>query len=292
MRNSYLALTFTGLFTWASATPAAIVLNGTIRDFCSPALSTSTTRCDLLLHDANGDGIPDTPDFQGAITDVTPGMLSSTLDASGLPRYVASAGTGAADANSFEKWYTDDPTYNTSAPFSLALDETGPGTGVFEYAASDFFPIDGQLFGNQGRAHNYHFTLHLMGLLSFTGLADGDDAFFSFLGDDDLWVYIDGQQFIDIGGVHAASSGSFTESNLIAAGLLPNTPYSLDIFFAERRTSESNFSIRTSLAIAPQPLNVPEPETLLLLSLGILGIFGVQVAKPRRHWSKRPPIDG
>ena len=286
MRNSYLLLTSIGLFTWSTTTPASIVLNGTIRDFCSPALSTSATRCDLLLHDTNADGIPDTPDFQGEITDVVPGMLSTTLDASGLPQYVASAGAGAADANSFAKWYRDDPTYNSSAPFSLTLDETGPGTGVFEYTAADFFPIDGQLFGNQGRARNYHFTLHLMGLLSFDGLADGDDAFFSFLGDDDLWVYIDGQQFIDIGGIHAATSGSFTESNLLAAGLLPNTPYSLDIFFAERRTSQSNFSIRTSLDIASEPFGVPEPGTLLLLSLGILGIR----LRQRRRADRRSPI--
>ena len=33
-----------------------------------------------------------------------------------------------------------------------------PGS-QFKYSNSNFFPIDGQLLGNSGRSHNFHFTL-------------------------------------------------------------------------------------------------------------------------------------
>jgi fibro-slime domain-containing protein len=182
---------------------------------------------------------------------------------------VASPGTGAADADSFENWYTDVAGVNVSDAFSLTLAETAPGSGMFSFSDTSFFPIDGMLFGNQGRSHNYHFTLHLEGLLSFDGLADGDESF-TFTGDDDLWIYVDGKLFMDLGGVHGAVSSAFTESALLAAGLLPGTSYDLDVFFAERHTTESNFTITTSLAIAPPA--VPEPVTLALFGIGSLGL--------------------
>lgn len=235
---------------------AAVTLSGTVRDFCAP----STATCTALT------------DFEGAIPGVVTGMVAPTLTG-GLPTPGPSIAAGASTAANFAKWYVDSLGYNLAAPFSLTLTEGPPGTYVF--SDGSFFPIDGVLLGNQGRAHNYHFTLHLEGRLSFTDPTPAADQSFAFTGDDDLWVFVDGKLMMDLGGVHGAVSASFTEEDLEAKGLSAGVDYDLDIFFAERHTTASSFTITTTLAIAPPPpppTGVPEPGALSLLGLSLLAL--------------------
>ena len=229
----------------------AITLTGTIRDFCAP----STSACTQLS------------DFEGAIPGVVTGMVSSTLNSNGLPDHVG-GNRGATNPTNFSKWYTNSPGFNLSTPTSLTLAETAPGSGIFTYSNSAFFPIDGALFGNQGRSNNYHFTMHLEGQISFQQPTDK----FTFTGDDDLWVYINNQLVMDLGGVHSAATSTITGLNLDALGLDPNTPYALDIFFAERHTSASNFNITTDFSVTP----VPIPATLGLFGLGLMALAAVR----------------
>lgn len=238
----------------AALSPAgAVTLAGTIRDFCAPSIAGTCTQLS---------------DFEGAIPGVVTGMVASTLTG-GLPTPGLNIVTGASTAANFAKWYVDSPGFNLSTPASLTLVE-GPA-GTFTYSNPAFFPIDGLVFGNQGRVHNYHFTMHLEGLLSFSDPTAGADKIFSFTGDDDLWIFVDGKLVIDLGGVHGAASASFTEETLKGLGLVAGTTYDLDIFFAERHTTASTFAITTTLDIAP-PAGVPEPGTLLLTALSLFGL--------------------
>jgi fibro-slime domain-containing protein/RHS repeat-associated protein len=201
--------------------PSAIVLNATVRDF----------------RDTH-------PDFEKGISGLVTGLVQTQLGPDSKPIYVGPNGRGAITSTaSFNQWYNDDATVNSKTIVPVVLGETAPGSGVYSFQSNAFFPIDGQLFGNQGRVHNYHFTLELHTNFTYRG-----GEVFQFTGDDDIWVFINNRLVVDLGGVHGAASGSV---NLDTLGLTPGNAYAFDFFFAERHTTESNFRLTTSIGLAP-----------------------------------------
>ena len=229
----------------ASASPvlcSTIDLTGTIRDF----------------NDTH-------PDMEGDITGLVTGLVSPTLLGDKNPDFIGTPGAGAITSSStFDQWYTDVPGTNLSKSLTLTLDNTiTSDPDIYTFSDSSFFPIDGDLFGNQGRGHNYHFTFELHSVFTYQG---GET--FSFIGDDDLWLYINDQLVVDLGGVHGAVGGSV---NLDSLGLTAGNNYDFDLFFAERHTTQSNFRIDTSIELQP----IPEPTTVLLLGTGLVGIVGL-----------------
>jgi fibro-slime domain-containing protein len=161
---------------------------------------------------------------------------------------------GVASAASFDQWFTDVPGVNMSEALELTLVRQSDGSYVFDdttdpaYSSlGGFFPIDGRLFGNspvkKGVDHNYHFTVELHTQFTY----DADAApMFKFVGDDDVFVFIDGKKVIDLGGIHAAREQHVDLSRL---GLTDGETYNLDFFFAERNRVASNFRIVTNLQL-------------------------------------------
>ena len=116
--------------------------------------------------------------------------------------------------------------------------------GQFVYDNHAFFPIDDQLLGNEGRKHNFHFTLQASTSFEYLG-----GEVFAFSGDDDMWVFINRKLAIDLGGLHRSLSAKVALDELAGtAGLVRGGVYPLHFFFAERHTTESNFTLRTSIA--------------------------------------------
>jgi fibro-slime domain-containing protein len=116
--------------------------------------------------------------------------------------------------------------------------------GVYSYQNNSFFPIDNQLWGNEGQGHNFHFTTEIHVSFQYNG---GET--FTFTGDDDVWVFINKQLVIDLGGVHGAANANVQLDTL---GLAPGGIYPLDVFHAERHTVQSNFRIDTTICSMPQ----------------------------------------
>lgn len=239
MRNSLTALFLLAAVVASPAmTEASITLTTTVRDFNASH-----------------------PDFEELIQ-TDPGIVLSTLGGDGKPVYAGLAGNPTTSgASNFNQWYNDVAGVNLSTSYDLVLSDIGGG--IYQYSNPSFFPIDGQLLGNEGRGHNYHFTLELHSQFTYQA-----GQTFKFTGDDDVFVFIDDELVIDLGGVHSAQSATV---NLDTLGLTAGQNYSFDLFFAERHTSESSFTMQTSIALE-QP-TVPAPGAILLGTLGT-GLVG------------------
>ena len=255
MNKHYFSSFAVALCAMGLAQAAVINITGTIRDF----------------NDTH-------PDFEDGDA-VDPGIVQTTLGSDGKPVYAAGqAGTLTTHGQSnFDQWYRNVPGVNLSTDFTLSLDNSiTPDPNVFTFSDSSFFPIDNQLFGNQGRSHNYHFTYEIHTQFSYQG-----GEFFTFTGDDDLWVFINGQLVIDLGGVHPPKTASVDlDAQASSLGLTPGNVYPLDLFFAERHTVGSSFRIDTSIVLQKA---IPEPSTVAfsLVLLGFAGVRGV------RKWVQR-----
>lgn len=136
------------------------------------------------------------------------GLVTLHLDAEGKPvhdpNYTQKRGV-IYSTNTFNQWFNNTDGVNMSKSFAITLEngKDEPG-GIYTYSNSNFFPIDGKLFGNEGLSHNFHFTFELNTKFTYK-----PGQTFNFRGDDDVWVYINGVRVIDLGGVHGAVTADF-----------------------------------------------------------------------------------
>jgi fibro-slime domain-containing protein len=254
-----------GLLAMLAAAPAhaaTITLEVTIRDFCGIGY----VNCGATsVH----------PDFErpDVIGVDDRGSVKTTLGADGTPQLLGLTSPTITSASSFAQWFHDTPGVNQTTTTTFTFDQIG--AGVFQYNNQAYFPIDGQLINDRPGFsqcdyvnhfadcnHNFGFTTQIHSTFIYR---QGQQTF-DFIGDDDVWLFINHQLVIDLGGVHPAEHANV---NLDSLGLVNGQVYDFDFFSAERHTVASTVQITTSNSFTPADSTVPEPATLTILGSGL-----------------------
>jgi len=211
----------------------------------------STDSCGTTILAVIRDFHADRKNFEGATGDDRM-LVQSQLGADRKPVFAPAGPTlTVQDPAQFADWYRNVDGLNKAYKLEIWF---GPNQGVSSFQSTAFFPIDGAGFGNEGNAHNYHFTTEI-----HTQFKYGGGEKFSFTGDDDVWVFINGKLAIDLGGVHQAEDASVDiDASAKELGLVLGQVYPFDMFQNERHTSESNFRADTTLNFVDCGTIIPE----------------------------------
>jgi fibro-slime domain-containing protein len=224
-----------GTGSTTSNAPSTITLTGTIRDFKAKNQSGGHPDFERTPGDKN-------PANQSFGYGEDKNITTNTLGADQKPVYAGTTYSTTTKEN-FDQWYRNVSGVNQSKEYPIVLERQANGT--YKYQNNDFFPINNELFGNYSNNKNFHFTYEIHTQFTYKG---GET--FNFSGDDDVWVYINGKKVIDLGGVHGSQAQNV---NLDSLSLTAGQTYDLDFFFAERHTTQSNFTITTNIALEPAP---------------------------------------
>lgn len=254
------------------------------------------------------------PNFQkpGLISGHETGIVDTTLPPSKIPGFAGpgtstgpSSVTTAAD---FAQWWS--PTVDgapNNAPFSIDLvfdlidsqAVTGGLLGTYSFDSSTlpggkFLPIDGAgsgggvpsqatggYYGNEGQGNNFGFTLQYNSSFQYV---PGAALSLDYFGDDDLWVFVNNQLVLDLGGVHPPISGSFVlsaASTDVDGNLLNLTPgqwYDFDFYYAERHTPNSQLQLQYTVFQADP---IPEAKAMVP-SLALVAGMTLMAIRRRR----------
>lgn len=173
------------------------------------------------------------------------GLVEPTLGVDGKPVFtgLATSPPQMSSSEGFDQWYRDVDGVNEA--FEVDLELVEGDDGVYTYDDQSFFPVDGLGFGDEGNVdqyqelHNFHFTTEIR-----TEFEYEPGQTFTFTGDDDVWVFVDDQLVLDLGGLHLPLSATIVLDDL---GLVVGEVYRLAIFHAERSTQESHFRVDTNI---------------------------------------------
>ncbi|HSY20937.1 MAG TPA: DUF4215 domain-containing protein, partial [Polyangiaceae bacterium] len=254
---------------------------------CTSSIENPPTEIDLpvVLRDFQSYPDPGHPDFENyccgvqssgdglsGVTFGSPSIVQQFLGSDRKPQYNGSDTHPINLTNGltyFNMWYNTEtnanPNYsNDQILQTLKLvgqtDSNGNLTGTYAFnSATDepykdlggFFPLDGLGFGNHGRNHNFSFTSDVRYWFVYQGT-----EVLTFSGDDDVFVFINGKRAVDIGGVHSRTVGSVSlplgSDNLTNAqfALTKGSIYEVEVFQAERHTTESNYWLTLANFIA------------------------------------------
>jgi fibro-slime domain-containing protein len=185
---------------------------------------------------------------------------------SGTPWYYAAA---LPAQSSFATWYVDDIRFSRrtslSVPLAQQFDPLRGWLNSYYWNCQTFYPINDYMMGNYSSTvvpvsvnRNYAMACHVSNNFTYTG-----GEVFNFVGDDDVWVFINHQLAMDMGGLHVANTANL---NLDAVASFVNITiggtYQFDLFYNERHTVASDLAFATSIVFAQASCS-PQPQSLV-----------------------------
>jgi fibro-slime domain-containing protein len=195
------------------------------------------------------------PDFE-AFTGSKPtlGLVADMLGPDHKPVYASMCPAGvmkggpcpygpeATTADNFDQWYRSVDGVNKPYVIYFLFQMTN---GISTFRSDHFFPLDGAGWDMPAvPPHNFGFTTELHTRFKYNG-----HETFTFDGDDDLWVFINNHLAIDLGGLHPSATGTIDlDASASKLGLMVGNIYPMELFHAERHSTQSHFRVDTNFA--------------------------------------------
>lgn len=160
---------------------------------------------------------------------------------------------------SFEAGYSDNPKY---VDYDRTNGTISQGTGGT--ATVGFYPLDGLGYEQSGlltktsaidSTHNGGFTLRGESQFVYN---EASNLYFTFTGDDDVYMYINGTLALDLGGAHGRNSKTVELNKLdpVKYGLVEGQVATFTFFYMERCSDASTFGIETNMELVQRAINV------------------------------------
>lgn len=129
---------------------------------------------------------------------------------------------------------------------------------------SGFYPLEGLGYEQKGLLKNTSFTdgKHRNGSFTLRGESQfvyNEDAnlYFTFTGDDDVYMYINGVLALDLGGAHGRNTKTVNLKEVAdKCGLVDGQVATFTFFYMERCSDASTFGIKTNMELVQRDINV------------------------------------